>query len=538
MIYVPGNHDEAARQFCDLAFGDIHVRGEAFHMTLAGKRLWIVHGDLFDGVIQHAKWLAYLGDTLYTMILILNHWFNRIRSRLGFPYWSLSQYLRHQVKNAVNFISSFERVMTDEARRRGYDGVVCGHIHKAEIRDIDGVLYYNDGDWVESLSALVETYEGELKVIYWTRDALPGSGRAEGPDRVANVATSIGPKLMKIMIVTDAWEPQVNGVVRTLKNTTRELTGLGHQVDLLTPLEFRTIPCPTYPEIRLSLMPRHKLNARIDAFAPDALHIATEGPLGMAARAYAIRHKLPFTTAYHTRFPEYVQARFGIPLAATYKFLHWFHKPSLAVMAPTPVIKSDLEEFGFTNVVLWTRGVDLDIFQQMDSKVLNTARPIFLYVGRVAVEKNVEAFLKLDLPGSKWVAGEGPALAELKSRYPQANYLRVLSQPELAKVYAAADVFVFPSRTDTFGLVLLEALACGTPVAAYPVTGPINVLGDSGAGAMNEDLREACLEVLKIDRNHARAWAERFSWAAASAQFAAHLKPLPRSSYREESAAA
>jgi UDP-2,3-diacylglucosamine pyrophosphatase LpxH len=168
VVYVPGNHDEAARQFCDLAFGDIHVRGEAFHTTLAGQRLWIVHGDLFDGVIQHAKWLAYLGDTLYTLILVLNRWFNRIRSRFGFQYWSLSQYLKHQVKNAVNFISSFERVMTDEARRRGCDGVVCGHIHKAEIRDIDGVLYCNDGDWVESLSALVETYEGELKVVYWT----------------------------------------------------------------------------------------------------------------------------------------------------------------------------------------------------------------------------------------------------------------------------------------------------------------------------------------------------------------------------------
>jgi len=168
VIYVPGNHDEAARQFCGLAFGDIQVCEEAFHTTLTGKRLWVVHGDLFDGVIQHAKWLAYLGDSLYTLILILNRWFNRIRSRLGFGYWSLSQYLKHQVKNAVSFISSFERVMTDEARRRMCDGVVCGHIHKAEIRDIDGVLYCNDGDWVESLSALVETMDGELKIVYWT----------------------------------------------------------------------------------------------------------------------------------------------------------------------------------------------------------------------------------------------------------------------------------------------------------------------------------------------------------------------------------
>jgi glycosyltransferase involved in cell wall biosynthesis len=342
---------------------------------------------------------------------------------------------------------------------------------------------------------------------------------------------------MKIMIVTDAWEPQVNGVVRTLTQTTKELTALGHRVELLTPLEFRTIPCPTYPEIRLSLMPGRRVAERINTFDPDALHIATEGPLGLAARAYALRHKLPFTTAYHTRFPEYVKARFGIPLAMTYRFLHWFHKGSQAVMAPTPVVKHDLEHYGFTNVVLWTRGVDLDIFHPMDSKVLNTARPIFLYVGRVAVEKNVEAFLKLDLPGSKWVAGEGPALAELKSRYANVNYLGVLSQPELAKVYAAADVFVFPSRTDTFGLVLLEAMACGTPVAAYPVTGPIDVLGTDGPGALNADLREACLEALKIERADARAWAERFSWRAASEQFASHLRRFGPRATSEKAAA-
>lgn len=342
---------------------------------------------------------------------------------------------------------------------------------------------------------------------------------------------------MKIMIVTDAWEPQVNGVVRTLKSTTRELTALGHRVELLTPLEFRTVPCPTYPEIRLSLLPGRRVRERIEQFAPDALHIATEGPLGMAARSYALKHGLPFTTAYHTRFPEYVQARFGIPLSATYRFLRWFHGPSRAVMAPTPVVKQDLEKFGFGNVVLWTRGVDLDIFHPMESKVLNSARPIFLYVGRVAIEKNVEAFLALDLPGSKWVAGEGPALAELKSRYPEVNYLGVLSQAELAKVYAAADVFVFPSRTDTFGLVLLEALACGTPAAAYPVTGPIDVLGDGGAGAMRDDLREACLDALKIDRGAARAWAERFSWRAASEQFASHLKPLQTNGYSQTKSA-
>ncbi|WP_454763424.1 glycosyltransferase family 4 protein [Cupriavidus campinensis] len=342
---------------------------------------------------------------------------------------------------------------------------------------------------------------------------------------------------MRVMIVTDAWEPQVNGVVRTLKSTRRELEAMGHTVDLLTPLEFRTVPCPTYPEIRLSLMPSGKVRERIATFRPEALHIATEGPLGLAARRYAMRHGLPFTTAYHTRFPEYVQARFGMPLAWTYRFLRWFHGPARAVMAPTPVVLDDLHRYGITHGVLWTRGVDLDVFTAQRPNVLNTAHPIFLYVGRVAVEKNVEAFLQLDLPGSKWVVGDGPALAGLRARYPSANYLGVLQQPDLAKVYASADVFVFPSRTDTFGLVLLEALASGLPVAAYPVTGPIDVLGDSPAGVMHEDLREACLEALRIDRATARAHAEKFSWRAASEQFLAHLRPLPAPAATQDSTA-
>ncbi|MDE2623857.1 MAG: glycosyltransferase family 1 protein [Betaproteobacteria bacterium] len=332
---------------------------------------------------------------------------------------------------------------------------------------------------------------------------------------------------MKIMIVTDAWEPQVNGVVRTLKNTRRELEALGHQVEFLTPLEFRTLPCPTYPDIRLSLLPGTAVRRRIRAFAPDALHIATEGPLGMAARACALRDGLPFTTAYHTRFPEYVKARFAIPLSWTYTFLRWFHGPSRAVMAPTPVVVRDLESYGFRNVVLWSRGVDLDIFRQQDVNKLNTKPPIFLYVGRVAVEKNVDAFVNLDLPGSKWVAGDGPALARIKQAHPDVNYLGVLNQTQLAEVYASADVFVFPSKTDTFGLVLLEAMACGCPVAAYPVTGPLDVIGSSGAGVMHEDLREACLQALAIPREAARAHAEKFSWRAATQQFLGHLRPMP-----------
>ena len=333
---------------------------------------------------------------------------------------------------------------------------------------------------------------------------------------------------MRIMIVTDAWEPQVNGVVRTLKQTRAELEKMGHILDMITPLEFKTIPCPTYPDIALSLFPKKGVVEKLDKFAPDAIHIATEGPLGIAARSYAIKRNLPFTTAYHTRFPEYVKARTGIPLALTYKFLRWFHDPSQAVMAPTDVVKNDLEQYGFTNVVLWTRGVDLNIFQPRTEKVLNTNHPIFLYVGRVAVEKNIEAFLELKLPGSKWVVGDGPAIESLKDKYPEVSYLGVLQQEELAKVYSSADVFVFPSKTDTFGLVLLEAMACGLPVAAYPVTGPVDVIGSSKAGAMSADLREACLAALNIPRESAREHAEKFSWQAATEQFVAHLQPVDR----------
>ena len=333
---------------------------------------------------------------------------------------------------------------------------------------------------------------------------------------------------MKILIVTDAWEPQVNGVVRTLKSTRRELERMGHEVEMLTPLEFRTLPCPTYPDIRLSLLPGRAVNARIAALAPQAIHIATEGPLGMAARRYALRRGLPYTTAYHTRFPEYVKARTGLPLSVTYRFLRWFHGRAEAIMVPTEVVRRDLLEAGFpsSKVVLWSRGVDLDIFKPGPAMEHDLAKPIFLCVGRVAVEKNLEAFLDLDLPGTKWVAGDGPALAGLKAKYPQVNFTGVLDQRQLATLYNAADVFVFPSRTDTFGLVLLEAMACGCPVAAYPVTGPVDVIGASPAGALDEDLRIACLKALTIDRAVARRHAERWSWEACTRQFLAHLHPF------------
>jgi glycosyltransferase involved in cell wall biosynthesis len=333
---------------------------------------------------------------------------------------------------------------------------------------------------------------------------------------------------VKILIVTDAWEPQVNGVVRTLKTTAGELTAMEHEVRFLTPLDFRTLPCPTYPEIRLSLFPQGGVNSTIREFDPDVLHIATEGPLGMAARRFALRNDFPFTTAYHTRFPEYVHARFRLPVSLSYAWLRRFHNAGKGVLAPTQVVVDDLLANGFRNVKLWSRGVDTGIFRPQESKRLDTEPPIYLYVGRVAVEKNVEAFLSLDLPGSKWVVGTGPAIDSIRAKYPTANYLGLLDREELARVYAAADVFVFPSRTDTFGLVLLEAMACGLPVAAYPVTGPRDVIGDSAAGVLHEDLRTACLEALKLRREDAVARARLFTWRAATEQFLGHLHPRLR----------
>jgi len=257
------------------------------------------------------------------------------------------------------------------------------------------------------------------------------------------------------------------------------------------------------------------------------VHIATEGPLGMAARRWCRRRGQAFSTAYHTRFPEYIHARTRLPLRLSYAWMRRFHNAAQAVMAPTPAIVADLKARGFHNVVLWSRGVDIDTFCPGERDRLDSAPPRFVYVGRVAVEKNIEAFLQLDLPGSKWVVGEGPQLAALQARYPAVHFAGVFPQSELARVYRAADVFVFPSRTDTFGLVLLEAMACGTPVAAYPVAGPLDVVGNSGGGVLHDDLATACLQALQLDRAHVRRVAEGFSWAAATAQFEAHLHPSP-----------
>ena len=350
------------------------------------------------------------------------------------------------------------------------------------------------------------------------------------PDRIQAGAPAASCR--RILIVSDAWLPQVNGVVRTLSTIAGELRAMGHIVEVVGPDRFRTIPCPTYPDIRLSLFPRRRLAGIIAGFAPDCLHIATEGPLGLAARGWAIRRRIAFTTSFHTRFPEYLQARTRLPVGPAYAFLRRFHNASSGTLVATASLRDELAARGFTRLVAWSRGVDLSRFTPEPRRDWVTEhglqRPIFLYVGRIAVEKNILGFLDLDLPGSKVVVGGGPQLAELKARYPNVVFAGPFSEAELAAAYAGGDVFVFPSRTDTFGLVLLEALAAGVPVAAFDVTGPRDVLaGTNGSvGAVGDDLRAAALSALDADRSACRAHAERFGWRACAQTFLEALVPL------------
>ena len=277
---------------------------------------------------------------------------------------------------------------------------------------------------------------------------------------------------MRILLATDAWAPQVNGVVMTLRNTIRGLEAAGHVVETISPDRFRNIPCPTYPEIRLALHPFPRFADLAHRFEPDAVHIATEGPVGQAARKFCLREQLAFTTAYHTRFPEYVHARIRLPVRFTYDWLRRFHALAKAVMVATPAVHADLERRGFRNLVMWTRGVDTELFRPGPPLATGWTRPVFMYVGRVAVEKNIEAFLELELPGTKVVVGDGPQRAALQRRFPATVFTGTKIGEELAAHFRSAEVFVFPSRTDTFGLVLLEAMASGTPAAAFPVTWP------------------------------------------------------------------
>jgi glycosyltransferase involved in cell wall biosynthesis len=333
---------------------------------------------------------------------------------------------------------------------------------------------------------------------------------------------------MRIAIVTDAWEPQVNGVVRTLQSVRRVLEGQGHKVKVISPDLFYSVPCPTYPEIRLAMVRSRTIGDLLDEFSPHAVHLATEGPVCVAARRWCLRHDFPFTTAYHTQFPDYVEARSGVPAEWVWRYIRWFHAPAQSILASTASIRQALVDHGLTQVRHWGRGVDLANFHPgvvPHPAMAELPGPVQLYVGRVAVEKNLEAFLASSHPGTKVVVGDGPARATLEAKYPDAKFMGSMFGAELAQAYRAADVFVFPSKTDTFGLVMIEALACGTPVAAYPVTGPVDILTPE-TGAMAEDLDAAIAQALTRDRDACAAYGRSFTWEASAAQFLAALVPI------------
>ncbi|CAN5177148.1 glycosyltransferase family 1 protein [soil metagenome] len=324
---------------------------------------------------------------------------------------------------------------------------------------------------------------------------------------------------MRLMIATDVWSPLVNGVIRSIEPMVEELPKLGAEVVVFSPGGFRSVPMPTYPQLRLAVARPSSFYRRIEQINPDAIHIASEGPLGLAVRRWCKRHRRPFTTAYHTRLPEYLRKRAPVPVAATYAYLRWFHNGGNGCMVATPALMRELESWGFRNLMFWSRGVNAGLFLPRPDATLPFPKPVFLYVGRIAVEKNLEAFLSLDLPGSKVLAGDGPDLERLKAKYPDAHFLGVRTGEALAETYAAADVFVFPSLTDTLGLVLLEALAAGVPVAAYPVRGPLDVVGNAPVGVLGEDLRAAALAALKVSRADCRAFGLAHSWQTSAREF-------------------
>jgi glycosyltransferase involved in cell wall biosynthesis len=331
---------------------------------------------------------------------------------------------------------------------------------------------------------------------------------------------------MKIAIVTDTWLPEVNGVVVTMQHTAQELTVRGHDIVLITPDGFRTIGMPGYRTIRLALFPKHGVARILDAERPDAIHISTEGPLGLAARRYCLDNRLDFTTCYHTRFPEYVRARAPIPLGISYAWMRRFHQPARHVMVSTPTLARELAARGFRNVVLWNKGVDTELFRPRERSELIAERPIWMYVGRVAVEKNLKAFLSLELPGTRYVVGDGPDIQTLKARYPSARFTGFLLGQDLARHLASADVMVFPSRTDTYGLVQLEAMACGVPVAAFPVTGPLDIIEQGVTGYCDENLRRAALACLELDGARCREYALKHGWAQVATQFLDYMVPV------------
>ena len=331
------------------------------------------------------------------------------------------------------------------------------------------------------------------------------------------------PSGLRVALVTDAWLPQINGVTTTLSRCCDEMAQRGHEVLVISPNVFSTVRCPRYPEIRLAAHPISKVGRLLAGFRPDAIHIATEGPLGVAARLYCGRWRLPFTTAFHTKFAEYLKVYAGIPAQWTYTLLRWFHDRAQRTLVPTASMKNELEKRGFSDLVQWSRGVDTDLFRPRDERFFDLPRPIFISVGRVAHEKNLQAFLDLDLPGSKVVVGDGTARQALEACYPDVLWAGFKRGEDLARHYAGADVFVFPSRTDTYGLVMLEAGASGLPVAAYPVTGPIDVVQPNVTGILDDDLGNACRNALSLDPVACRDWAASQSWGRCAETLLANL---------------
>lgn len=331
---------------------------------------------------------------------------------------------------------------------------------------------------------------------------------------------------MKIAIATDAWHPQINGVVRTYENIVENLKYSGHQVLLITPMDFFTVPCPTYPSIKLAILPGGAVKKQLRSFNPDAIHIATEGPIGIATRSYCLKNNIPFTTSFHTQFPEYIRMRVPVPVNLSYLWFKNFHKHARRILVPTPSQQQRLQERGFKNVVVWSRGVNTSIFFPRKRKDDELKRPVFLYAGRVAVEKNIEAFLQLDLPGSKVVIGDGPDLKKLREKYPDVRFAGFRIGVELAEYISSGDVFVFPSLTDTFGIVMLEAMACGLPVAAFPVTGPVDVIENGVTGILDQDLQAAALAALDIDRENCINFAKQNSWKQCTELFISYLEPV------------
>ena len=333
---------------------------------------------------------------------------------------------------------------------------------------------------------------------------------------------------MRVAVATDAWEPQVNGVVRTLQQTRAHLAELGHEPLFVTPPDFATFPCPTYPSVRLALLPGKKVERILRDFKPEAVHISTEGPIGHAARSFCRRAGIPFTTSFHTLFPEYIRARVPFPVNWSYAYLRRYHGRAARTLVATRSLAEHLRARGFDNLAVWARGVDTELFKPGPKSFLPGPRPLSMYMGRVAVEKNIEAFLDLDLPGTQYVVGDGPDLNGLRSRYPDVRFVGQKVGAELAAHVAAADVFVFPSLTDTFGLVMLEAMACGVPVAAFPVTGPVDVVRNGKTGVLDRDLRTAVLGALKLDPGDCVAYARQHTWLDSTKRFVSLLEPVDR----------